>query len=227
MKKKRTRSLVYVLVLSLAVIFVGGYFIYQANNAYTLDNNSVKKEHVYYSLSSNATVYQEELYDALISKMEATPREDKEIVGLLVQSYIADYYTWTNKTRYNDVTASQFIGEDVRVPFYNLTIDTFYNDLGYYIDEGKQKETLEVTDTTVTSTPIQYNMNTGEEIKTEEGYENITKPIEAFLVEATWVYKDSNVVDVTTYQNKGYFVVVKDEDGLYSIVEAGQEWQEM
>ncbi len=208
MKKK---TLYYVMILSLLVLIVGGYYGVKAWNGRNLGNETLIKNHSYYTLRGSATAYQKNLYDELVSFLGQEERDEEKIAGSLVQNYVADYYTWTNKQRYNDISAVQFVNASIRTDFYQASLDTFYNDLGYYINQGTHQESLEVT---------QIDVLNVEKIDFAFGAE--LRP--SYLVHVTWTYKESTVLDTSKYQHEGFFVVSEDEDTLFSILEAKTTW---
>lgn len=212
MRKIRKKSLFYVIILSLTVVGVGVYFSLKTLNSYNVQNTGVKQDTLYYSLRNNATDYQKEIYDELVVSMKAESHDDEVISQLIAQNYVADFYTWTNKVRFNDITALQYIHQDIRNAVYNQATDTFYNDMDYYLNQNTVTQTLEVISSEATSTPTIYEMD-------EETI------VDAYEVMVVWQYAPSTLVDITAYQTESTFIVIKDADGLYSIVEAyhGQE----
>lgn len=218
---KQSKGLVlFITILSLAIMSVGGFYImkgFQGNK-----NNSgvgTVSQNNFYTLRKNATPHQKEIYDQLSDALNQDVRDDQKIAGLVAQSFVADFYTWTNKTKFNDVGGLQFIHQDIRKPVFDQALDNIYGDMNYYLQKGDIANTLEVNQsTTKPTTNVKFLMQ--EEEMDEDGA--ITKEaitVDAFQVEITWTYKEATAVKTADFQKSSTITIVKDTDGLYSIVE--------
>ncbi len=223
MKQKKV-FIIYGLILSLIVILVGGFYIIKTINQNTGVGNVSVKTDDYYSIRNNATVLQKDLYKELIAAIEAEEKDEKVINELLAQNFVADFYTWNNKFRRNDIGGLQFVDESIRVNVYQNAQETFYNDFYYYLDKKQQKDTLEVTELTVVdSSKIDYFVF--DKDGSEEIYDEVTERyvmgdyIDAYEVKLTWKYKDSGVLTPSDYDIKANIIITKNEKGLPMIVE--------
>lgn len=102
--------------LILTVVLIG-VFIYQVkgvtgglNDISQSGVQTVEDEKKEYQLPKQATAYQKEIFDDLIKAQEAyqtdqTEQTTKDYASLVVKNFIADFYTWTNKTNHSDVGA--------------------------------------------------------------------------------------------------------------------------
>lgn len=223
MKQKKV-FIIYGLILSLIVILVGGFYIIKTINQNTGVGNVSVKTDDYYSIRNNATVLQKDLYKELIAAIEAEEKDEKVINELLAQNFVADFYTWNNKFRRNDIGGLQFVDESIRVNVYQNAQETFYNDFYYYLDKKQKKDTLEVTELTVVdSSKIDYFVF--DKDGSEEIYDEVTERyvmgdyIDAYEVKLTWKYKDSGVLTPSDYDIKANIIITKNEKGLPMIVE--------
>lgn len=223
MKQKKI-FIIYSIVLSLAVLSIGGFYIYKTINQNTnVDKTTVKKDS-YYSIRKNATELQKELYTNLETAIDAEVKNEKEINDLLAQNFIADFYTWNNKLRRNDVGGLQFVDESIRNNVYLNAKETFYNDFYYYLDKKQGPETLQVKSLNVLkSEPIDYFIfdTEGE----EEIYDEITERYvkgayhDAYLVRLSWEYESSTALSTSDYDNSANVIIMNQNKELPMIVE--------
>lgn len=199
------KIVILVMLFSLVVVGIGGYYIVSALNDNNTSGPKVTQKNEYFSIRNNATAYQKELYDALIAAMKQSI-DSQEVATLIVQNYVADYYTWSNKLKFNDVGGLQFIHPSIRGWFNALSLDTFYNNMAYYIDQGSLKESLEVTQVSVT----QVQETT---VTLEDG-----TLVDGLMMDASWQYASSSLLNTEDYQNESSFTLIKDEKGVYAIV---------
>ncbi len=201
-KKRFTTS--FALILMLLIVAVGSYQILKINAKNNkIDDVGFKSNNSYYALRGNATEYQVELNDALNDAIEK--KDTQRTAQLVGESFIADFFTWTNKIRLNDVGGLQFVRQDIRSNFSHAAQDGIYNDMYTYLSEGKIKDTLEVIDTQSTVKSSRFTID-------EEIYD-------AYQVSVQWTYQESDVMNTAVYQSRAILSLVADEDGLYSIVE--------
>ena len=195
----------FIVVLSILVLSVGGYFAFQA--AQNIDNS--KKSQIDktddYPLRRNATEYQKEIHKELLAAIDAKPMDKNLVSELVAKNFVADYYTWTNKLQFNDVGGLQYISKDYRKSVYDKSLDTFYNDLRFYLEENNVEKSLEVSNIKTKVSKVEIEMD--------------EQDIPAYRVETNWTYQMSDVLDVNEYQSKAYIKVIEDKDGHFSVVE--------
>lgn len=202
-KKKRFTSL-FTLAMMILILCIGGFQVFKANqNQKKIGNVGVEGQTNSYTIRSNASAYQKELYQDLIDAIENG--DDGKIPGLIAQNFIADFFTWTNKVRLNDVGGLQFVHPDIVNNVSHAAQDGIYNDMYTYLSEGKIQNTLQVKNTEI-------------EVS-EDVFEIEEKPVDAYIVSIKWEYEEAAALNTSVYQNKALITLVQDEDGLYSIVE--------
>lgn len=217
MKKQSNFYVKYIVVISLCLLAVGGFFAVKAIGLGSkLDVVGVEKDNPYYSLRKNATEYQKTIYKEIGLEFKKEPIDQSAISGLVVKNYVADFYTWTNKLRFNDVGGLQYLHKDIQGWVSAQALESFYGDLLYYLDNGTAEGTLEVSDVNVQVEPTEYYV---EDLDEEEALEEGVQKHVAYRVHATWSYQPSTRLDVSEYQNEAIFTLIADEEGLFSIVE--------
>ena len=212
--KDQSRFFTYFIVfLSLIVVSFGGYFALQAASSMEKSNKSQINKKEDYPLRRNATEYQKEIHKELMTAIKENPKDKTLISELVAKNFIADYFTWTNKLQFNDVGGLQYIDEAYRKSVYDKSLDTFYHDMRFYLEEGRVKETLEVENIKAQGSSVRIQM--------DDEY----RP--AYVVETSWTYQPSEVLSLDEYQAKTSVKVIEDDEGHFSVVEVkGNEDQE-
>lgn len=214
-KKKRFKRRIVILGISglLLIGIVGfGFSIFlDAKNMVPGQSVSEEKKNEYYAIRSNATAYQKELYEKLTNQLnDGYDFQDEDakvsIAKTIVQSFVADFYTWTNKAGNYDVGGLEYIYSSNLKNFNKAARDRFYNQLSSDIDQYGQENLLEVTEVSVNGSyaPEKFIRN--------------DQTMETFYIEASWNYKTTTGFDTSKYQTKGYFTVIINESGRYEIV---------
>ncbi len=226
--KQKKYFIIYGLCLSILVLFVGGFYVYKTiNDSSDIDKTAVKKD-AYYSIRNNATSLQKTLYEDLINSLESDVKDDKNTYELLAQNYVADFYTWTNKFRRNDVGGIQFVDEDIRTNVYQAAQNQTYNDLYYYLENGGLKNTLEVSEVTVTDSKyIDYFIIDSE--GEEEIYDEVIERYvygdyhDAYAVSLRWTYKETESFNTNVYEKDAQVIMMMNKDNIPMIVEVNHE----
>lgn len=206
MKNKSNFFMKYIAIVSLVTLSLGGFFAVRSIlNDKKPDAVGLTQDNPFYTLRKNATEYQESIYKELSVALKEKTRDEALVSGLVVKNYVADYYTWTNKLRFNDVGGMQFIHEDIASWVNAQALETFYNDLNYFLVNGGVEDTLEVLD-------VKVDVEKSAIVYDEESYD-------AYKVIASWTYKDSATLNTEEYQSEAEFTFIADSEGLYTIVE--------
>ncbi len=141
------------IILISAVLFIGVKFL--SNNGGEVPKDVIQKESstTPYSLRSNATDYQNELYKLL----EDSYKNDKnslETAELVAMNFVADFYTLSNKTIKNDIGGAQFWYPDYRLNFRDSAINSYYFNLETMIDDFGSENLPTVTSVNVVSSNL-------------------------------------------------------------------------
>lgn len=172
-----------------------------------------------YQLSELATPYQKEIFEELLTaqkeyKTTSTDLTEEEYAAALVKNFIADFYTWSNKTGRNDVGGLQFIAEEMRSDFRNQAIDGFYGNLDYYLKDYDATTLITVKDVSVLDVNLNDTIQAEVETETEEGTEKTTESVECISVEANWEYEVSSLNEITKFQNEATFILTQSGENL-------------
>lgn len=215
-------------VFSLVILSLGGFYIYKTMSSKTDVEQTHIQQDDFYSIRNNATPLQKELYDALNASLAQDVRDDVALAGLVAQNYVADFYTWTNKFRMNDVGGIQFVHEDIRVNVYQAAQSGTYRDMYYYLNNGGLKDTLEVSEVTqISATPIDYFIFDSE--GSEEIYDEVGERYrmgdyhDAFEVKLRWQYQTSDKVNPNQYEQNATFILMINAKGVPMVVEVSHE----
>lgn len=226
MKQKKI-FIIYASTLSIIVTLFGGFYIYKTIVESREVGKTTFKEDDYYSIRNNATQLQKSLYKDLIKSVEEDPRNEKEMYELLAKNYIADFYTWTNKFRRNDVGGVQFVLEDIRANVFHQAQQKTYNDLYYYLENDGLEDTLEVSDIkTKSSKAIEFFIHNkdGEDELIDEVEDTVIKGdyVKAYEVKLTWDYKESSF-RTSDYDQEATIIMMLNEDNIPMIIEVSHD----
>lgn len=160
-----------------------------------------------YQLSDMATAYQKEIFEELTQAKDDyqsshTDLTKEAYVELVVKNFIADFYTWSNKTGRNDVGGLQFINEEMKANFRKQAIDSFYENLDYYLKDYDPTSLLTVNNVTT------LDVNLDDTIEVED------EVIECISVKASWEYEDTSLDDIGQFQNEATFILTESNDYL-------------
>lgn len=215
-------------ISSLIILLVGGFYVYKTWTSNTdIDQTNIVKDD-YYSIRNNATDYQKELYAALKEAIETSPRNDLDVSALVAQNFVADFYTWTNKFRMNDVGGIQFIIESMQVNVYQSAQVNLYQDLYYYLNNGGLSGTLEVSDISVVSKEA-IDFFIFDDEGAEEIYDEVTGRYrdgdyhDAIKVVLNWSYVSTNSFDASVYDQSATVILMMNEKNLPMVVEVTHE----
>lgn len=214
-RKARNRKINQVLLAICLVLTVTtcGFMIYNVVNVsfkedttsevLETDSNSLSNE--YYTIGNNPTDLQREYFQELTDALEAG--DNQATAEAVVKSFIADYFTWTNKDGNYDVGGSQYVYSSMALSFIEQSRYQFYADLDIYISEYGRDNLLEVDSVTITVSS-EYYANEGARM-----------PYNGYYIEATWTYKDCSL-DTSLFQQTGFFYVLQpyvdlDDDDEY------------
>ena len=135
-------------------------------------------------------------------KDKYTELTKEEYATLVVKNFIADFYTWSNKTGRNDVGGVQFIAEEMRSTFRKQAIDGFYENLDFYLNDYEATSLITVNDVTI------LDVNLNDTLKTED------EVIDCISVQASWQYELSSSVEIEQFQSEATFILTESEDHL-------------
>ena len=165
-----------------------------------------------YHLRANATEYQRSLFQELsdLCLTDAENKDKEAIAASVVENFIADFYTWTNKAGSYDVGGLYYVYSPSKANIYTQARDTFYHYLTNYIKDYGAENLLEVAQDSI---EIKGS-------KVDEKYIYNGKEYDAYYYSATWSYVDHDGFDESDYETSENFLVIENEDGRFEIVQA-------
>ena len=160
-----------------------------------------------YSLPNNPTDLQKDLYEELSEALDGYTYDESEssdqpynedsqrVAELVVKNFVADFYTWTNKSSSYDVGGVTYFPSTSYLIAQEHARNTFYKDLDGYIEQYGRENLIEVSEVSLPAVaPAKDFPYDGNEYRT-------------FYVMANWTYKDSTAIDVHAFQRGAEFQV--------------------
>lgn len=209
-KKKRYLNLILILLPFVILMGIFGFAVFKS--AKGISNNvggevafSNSIDTMDYHLRANATDYQKELFKELD---QAVKDGDKEkIAECVAKNYIADFYTWTNKSGSYDVGGMYYVYSPSKVNIIVQARDQFYKYLSTYIKEYGSENLLEV---------IEVSAEGG---KSDSTYSVNDKTYEMYYFECNFKYNENTKLNLNDFITKLYLTVIENEDGRFEIVQ--------
>lgn len=228
--KTRYRNLLLFIIPILILCGVFGFISYNSIKDLTGSAKGEEQTSQYknsiesmgYYLRPDATSLQVEYFKELQGLVKDGTNKE-EIAACVAKNFVADFYTWSNKSGSYDIGGVFYIYKQSKNSVIKQARNTYYKYLTYYINTFGQDKMLEVSSVEASAAPTTYEIN--------------DKNYEAFFVTCEWAYKNEdtfkelNVLmpsedqDGTYWSYQGfakhaYFIVIINEDGRYEIVEA-------
>lgn len=182
-----------------------------------------------YGLRQNATPYQIELFEQLIAAHDEFEQwgSDETLeayAAAIVQNFVADFYTLSNKIDRNDVGGIQFFSEEIASVFTNHAIDNFYLHLNHHIETFGMEALptvalVNITHITFDYRPIELENDNGNEENQDGVYGFPSEPTTQYervvIVDATWTYETSTLSEIHEFQTSARFTLRITEEGVH------------
>jgi len=215
-KKKRYLNLLIVL---LPFLLLTGFFGYKTvdsvRNLVPSGNSSGAKKATIdideydYHLRHNATALQKELFEELDSLLRQDPVDEQAVAESVAKNYVADFYTWTNKSGQYDVGGMYYVFADSRVNFYFQARDQFYHYLSTYIKEYGAENLIEVT-----------AVNVEESGQADQFTDVFGRSYPAWFVRVSLTFGDHPNFPFSAFERYINILVVKRDNGRFEIAQA-------
>ena len=150
--KKQKNIMVFITVaLAIAVGVISGYFFLKGNEEKPGKVPPVqqKEDVMSYPRSDEETDLMEDIYDNLLLAIEA--KDDTKIQEYVAAYFVADFFTWTNKSGREDVGGLTFVLPDARIDFGKYATNYYYVNFDEHLETYGQKGLPEVESYTVES----------------------------------------------------------------------------
>ena len=100
----------YVIIsLAITITFFAGIFYFNLNDLMSSEGEQVVYSNEHYTLRGKPTELQKDLFKDLTAQLDQDLEYDMDAIELVVKSFIADYYTWSNKQGPFDIGGGDFI----------------------------------------------------------------------------------------------------------------------
>lgn len=195
------------IILVVSMFVASALFFISLSNFSSQEGDKVVNSNEFYVLKGKPTQLQKDLFDQLSAQIDQGIQYDFKVIDLVVQSFVADYYTWSNKNATYDVGGLNFIYGDEYLNFYRTSRKYFYDDMMIYINKGLKYSDLQEVET-ITTRNVNFASN----------YEYYDKSLLAFYVEVDWTYKENLKIDTSVFPNYAAFTLIVTEEGRYEIV---------
>ena len=202
--RKYFKLIFTVLIVSMAI--ASTIFYFGIGSLIPQDGEKVVNSNKFYVLKGDPTDLQKQLFEKLSTQLDQNIVHDFDAVDLVVQNFVADYYTWDNKKTPYDIGGLTYIYGNENLNFYRTSRRYFYNSISTYLDKGISMTDLPEVDS-VTTRSVNFGA----------GYDYYGDVLLSYYVEVDWTYKENNAIDMTKFPTFGAFTLIETEEGRYEI----------
>ncbi len=221
-KKKRNRKINQILilvVLGLSLITVIALVInivrVVSNGSKTsggtveaMGDTGTKITNDLYEIGNNPTDAEKKYFESLTTALNSGT--DSEIIEAVVNCFVSDYFTWTNKDGNYEVGGLQYVYPDKLRDLDSYSRYNFYGDLDLYISQYGRSNLLQVKEITTDVGPVKID-----DFELTAWDEPLT--FTAYTIHVNWTY-ESTKLDVDAFPQGAYFIVI-DDNGRWEIAE--------
>ena len=210
-------------VFAMIAIISGILLTYHLNSTFSggdeFRNSFLEEEEFEYSLRMNATHLQEEIFNELLTahenyRISNTSRNKEAYATAIVKNFIADFYTWSNKSDRTDVGGLQFIAPKIQTEFKSYAIDNFYLYLNQFIEIHGSENLLEVSNISINEILLDEQLQIGTEVDEETGDEIGPIMENVIKVNASWEYVFSNLEEHDQFQRRATFILTEENERI-------------
>ena len=182
-----------------------------------------------YILRRNATEYQIELFEILVNAHkqfdETGSNEDlKDYAAAIVQNFVADFFTLSNKNSRSDVGGLQFFSDEVVDNFRDFAVDDFYLYLNQHIETFGSELLPTVVSTTILDVEFGTRfIETGAEDEDADlddmfaAFDQVTpsgEELEVIVIDIEWSYGSSTLRYIDEFQTMARFILIPHEESV-------------
>ncbi len=162
-----------------------------------------------YQIGNNPTDFEKECFQKLTDALKSGTKEEQ--AEAVVECFVSDYFTWTNKDGNYEVGGLQYYEADKFAEFSDWSRYNYYKDLDLYIQKYGSQELPAVASITVDVPTKKVEDFT---IRTLDP--QVTFP--CYQVEVSWTYTMGDTLSADDFMHSMRFLVI-DHDGRMEIVE--------
>ncbi len=185
-----------------------------------------------YQIPNNPTQFQRSIYESLAREVNSvkdiTTEDLSNWAKEVTRSFIADYFTWSNKRGSYDVGGLDYVFGPTHSNFSWSARDYYYSDLDILMKDYGVENLPTVSEITIESVehmPETYQWKTMvHDYSNDTDYEEISE-YDAYLVKANWKYelKEGSGYDASNLPTYGNFMLVV-RDNRLEVAYYHEEW---
>ena len=165
-----------------------------------------------YTLRRRATPYQIELFEILIEDHNrfSETRTNETLMNYaesIVRNFVADFFTFSNKSSRTDIGGLQFLATEITDSFNEFALNTFYLYLNQYISLFGNESLPRVESTTILSSGHgQHGLSLDEWPWTEY--------IEVIIIDIEWAYAFTTLPYIDDFQTSARFILLEENSSI-------------
>ncbi len=156
-----------------------------------------------YEIGNNPTNAQKTYFKNLTEAVQSG--SDAEVIQSVVECFVADYFTWTNKDGNYEIGGLQYVYPDKEKELEEYSRYNFYADLDLYITKYGRDKLLQVKEITCDVEPTaiaDFDLIAWDPPMT----------FRAYTLHVNWTYESSTSLNVNEFPQGAYFIVINNND---------------
>lgn len=197
-----------VVLLIASITFAITLFIFglSMSGIFNVTGETVILSNELYTLKGYPTDYEKEVFKELTAEIESKEPDDRVIAGLVVKNFVADFYTWSNKSGGYDVGGRNYVFYMENLNFTQTSRRYYQYEMSKYLSSGIENSQMQ----TVNFINIKFADHGNGFIYNGENYES-------YYVVAEWTYEENEFIDTSVFPTSAEFTVIRTEEGRYEI----------
>lgn len=169
---------------------------------------------LFYTLPRRATTHQLEIFEPLFiahNNFNETNTDSylQAYAEMIARNFIADFFTFSNKSSRHDVGGLQFINAEIYDEFYDFAVNTFYLHLNQYLEIYGAHQLPSVATTTILHSEIGWHRLELTEYPWAEY-------LPVIIVDVEWAYAPTTLSDIDEFQTTAR-IILQEDDGEVKI----------
>lgn len=213
-KKKKPNSKFHryfkVILLITSITFAISILIFgiSMSGIFNVTGETVVLSNDMFTLKGFPTDYQKEVFKELTAEIEKDEPDDRIIAGLIGKNFVADYYTWSNKSGAYDIGGRGFIYYKENLNFTASSRRYYQYEMTKYLENGIELSQLQEVD--------YINVKFADH---GNGYTYYGEYFDSYYVVCEWTYAENEFIDTSVFPTRIDMTIIRDEEGQYAIAQ--------
>lgn len=204
---KNRRYVYFVTGFSVMTLLALTVFIFGISQSLDNDGSRTVNSNEFYSLRGNPTPLQRTLFENLTFELEKETPDELKVAEYVAKSFVADYYTWSNKAGIYDIGGRDFIMPEEGSNFYHGSRLYYYNSMANYLNNGYALKDLVEVDS-ISENLADYG----------SAYDYYGTLYKSYYIELSWTYIAKEGININSFPTSAAITLIERENGRIEVV---------